>query len=215
MPMKVMISSIFRNAISRLVSSLVVGIVAGVLTSLGVSVAFGALVGIALAASVFVIAGSLVLWPLDARATYGDAGREDFRPAVDEVVISSASLCGLGGTVGLLVIGGSDADFLPAVMALVSVFMAWAGLHLTYATRYANMFYNDEDGGIDFSSNEKPAYRDFFYFSYGIGMTSEAPGTPVTSSDIRAVVLRHALLSYVFRAVILAATINVVVGVFQ
>jgi len=44
-------------------------------------------------------------------------------------------------------------------------------------------------------------------------MTYQVSDTSVTSSDIRAVVLRHTLLSYVFGAVVLASTINLVAGI--
>ena len=58
-----------------------------------------------------------------------------------------------------------------------------------------------------------PAYRDFLYFSYNLGMTYQVSDTGVSSRTIRAVVLRHCLLSYAFGTVILATTINVVAGI--
>ena len=67
--------------------------------------------------------------------------------------------------------------------------------------------------GIDFNEEAfEPAFRDFFYFSYNLGMTYQVSDTAVTSPAIRAVVLRHTLLSYVFGAVVLASTINLVAG---
>ena len=68
-------------------------------------------------------------------------------------------------------------------------------------------------GGIDFNSDDEPAYRDFLYFSYNLGMTYQVSDTAVSSSAIRGVVLRHCLLSYVFGTVILATTINLVTGI--
>jgi uncharacterized membrane protein len=59
----------------------------------------------------------------------------------------------------------------------------------------------------------EPAYRDFFYVSYNLGMTCQVCDTSVSSPLIRAVTLRHCLLSYVFGAVILASAINLVVGI--
>jgi len=93
--------------------------------------------------------------------------------------------------------------------------MSWASLHLMYAARYAFHFYADgPEGGIDF--NEKgyqPAFRDFFYFSYNLGMTYQVSDTGVTNTTIRSIVLRHCLLSYVFGTVVLATTINLVTGI--
>lgn len=54
---------------------------------------------------------------------------------------------------------------------------------------------------------------DFLYFSYNLGMTYQVSDTGVSSSTIRAVALRHCLLSYVFGASILATTINLVAGI--
>ena len=45
-------------------------------------------------------------------------------------------------------------------------------------------------------------------------MSLGVPDTSVSTTEIRAVVLRHSLLSYIFNAVILATAINLVVGVF-
>jgi uncharacterized membrane protein len=44
-------------------------------------------------------------------------------------------------------------------------------------------------------------------------MTFQIADTDLRSSAIRVTVLRHALLSYLFGAVILAAAINLVVGI--
>ena len=44
-------------------------------------------------------------------------------------------------------------------------------------------------------------------------MTYQVSDTSVASATIRAVALRHCLLSYVFGTVILATTINLVTGI--
>lgn len=197
---------------TRIAASLACGVIAGLAGSMG-SPAFGVLVGITVAASVFVVAGWVVLGSMDATATQRTVGREDFRPRVDELAVVGLALCGLGTIVALLVTGGTHAGYVPAGMAVGGVFMTWAALHLMYATRYAFLYYaSGEQGGIDFNSEELPSYRDFLYFSYNLGMTYQVSDTAVTSSDIRGVVLRHCLLSYVFGVAILATTINLVAG---
>ncbi|MEZ4596781.1 MAG: DUF1345 domain-containing protein [Chloroflexota bacterium] len=203
-------SSLPQTALVRLVVALAAGLVAGVLGAV-VSPAFGALVGIAVAATTFVAIGWRALWRLDADATRANARREDFRPALNEVVIGGAALAGLAAIVALLVAGGSHAGALEAAIAAVGAFMSWATLHLLYATHYGFMYYaSDEPGGIDFNGQEPPTYRDFLYFSYNLGMTYQVSDTAVRSSAIRSVVLRHCLLSYVFGLVILATTIDLV-----
>ena len=81
-----------------------------------------------------------------------------------------------------------------------------------YAARYAYLYYTPSAGGIDFNSDDPPAFRDFFYFSYNLGMTYQVSDTNVSNPTIRAVALRHCLLSYVFGTVILATAINLVAG---
>lgn len=203
-------SSLPETALVRLVMAVAAGLVAGALGALA-SPALGALIGIALAATTFVALGWMALWRLDADATRLNARREDFRPALNEVVIGGAALAGLAAIVALLVAGGSHAGSLEAAIAAIGAFMSWATLHLLYSTHYAFMYYaSDAPGGIDFNGPEPPTYRDFLYFGYNLGMTYQVSDTSVTSGGIRSVVLRHCLLSYVFGLVILATTINLV-----
>jgi uncharacterized membrane protein len=200
------------SAVSRLAGAVGVGVLTGVVVGLLTDAPLGVLAGIAVTETVFVVAGWVVLWPMDAAATHRNTRREDFRPVAEELVVVAVALCGLVGVVLLLLLGDSRAGQAAAATALAGVFMAWAALHLMYATRYAHLFYAAPEGGIDFNSHEPPTYRDFLYFSYNLGMTYQVSDTDVTSSTIRAVVLRHTLLSYVFGTSILATTINLVVG---
>jgi uncharacterized membrane protein len=197
----------------RLAGSLLAGAVTATVGVLLVDAQIGTLLGVAVVHAAFVASGWIALWPLDADTTRANTRREDFQPAAEELVVVAISLCGLLGIVMLLVVGHSSQGRLAAAVALVGVFLAWASLHLMYAARYAHLYYDGDAGGIDFNSDDKPVYRDFFYFSYNLGMTYQVSDTSVTSSKIRAVVLRHTLLSYVFGAVVLASTINLVAGI--
>lgn len=200
------------SAVPRLGAAVVVGAIVGVLVGVATHAPMGMLAGIASGGVVFVASGWIVLWPLDAAATHRNARREDFPPVTEEVVVATVALCGLIGIVLLLLVKGSGANHAAAATALGGVFMAWASLHLMYATRYAYLYYGRAAGGIDFNSEVPPAYRDFFYFSYNLGMTYQVSDTSVSSPLIRAMVLRHTLLSYVFGTGILATTINLVAG---
>ncbi|MGW4440363.1 DUF1345 domain-containing protein [Streptomyces sp. NPDC004596] len=204
-------TSLALDTLPRLVGALILGAVAGVAVGLPTRAPLGALAGIAVTQLAFVLAGWVVLWPMDAAATHRNARREDLRPAGEELVIVAVASCGLLTIVLLLLLGPSDAGHAGAATALFGVFLAWAALHLMYATRYAYLYYA-ADGGIDFNSGLPPAYRDFLYFSYNLGMTYQVSDTAVSSTAIRAIVLRHALLSYVFGTSILATAINLVTG---
>jgi uncharacterized membrane protein len=195
----------------RLTGAVLLGGVVGVAVWLATDVALGVLAGIAVTQLAFVVAGWMVLWPMDAAATRSNARREDFRPLAEELMVVAVALCGLVAIVLLLVRGRSDPGHAAAATALCGVFLAWAALHLMYAARYAYVYY-ESAAGIDFNSDQPPAYRDFFYFSYNLGMTYQVSDTNVSSTTIRAIVLRHTLLSYVFGTSILATAINLVVG---
>jgi uncharacterized membrane protein len=195
------------SAVTRLAVALTTGVVIGVVVGLPADAPVGVLAGIAGTGIVFVVAGWATLWPMDADSTRRNTTREDLRPVTEEIVVVGIALFGLVGIVVLLVRGNSD---VAAATALAGVFMAWASLHLMYATRYAHLYYTEPVGGIDFNAEDPPTYRDFLYFSYNLGMTYQVSDTAVSSQRIRAVVLRHSLLSYVFGTSVLATTINLV-----
>lgn len=210
-----MIRAFLHRATGRLACAVTGGLAAAVLTALLANAPLGVLAGINAAALLFLVTGTAVLWPMDAATTRADARREALPPVAEEVVVAGASLAGLAGIALLLVLGGEHAGPLAAALALTGVFLSWAALHLMYTARYAALYFSGPaPGGIDFNSSEKPCYQDFFYFSFAVGMTYGVTDTAVSRTDIRSVVLRHSLLSYVFGAAVVATAINLVVGVF-
>lgn len=201
------------DAVPRLAGAVVLGVLVGLAVGLPASdAALGVLAGIAAMELSFVVAGWWVLWPMDGSATHRNARREDFRPVTEELVVVAVASCGLVAIVLLLLRGRSPNGQAAAAAALCGVFTAWAALHLMYSTRYAYVYY-ESSGGIDFNGDQPPTYRDFLYFSYNLGMTYQVSDTDVSSPTIRAIVLRHTLLSYVFGTSILATAINLVVGI--
>ncbi len=201
---------------TRAVLAVLVGGAAGAAVGALVDSTLGVLVAIAATAGVFVVAGWLTLWPLDAASTRATVQRENFRPRAAELVVAAIALSGLVAIVALLLTGKSEHRDAGAATALVAAFAVWASLHLTYSTQYAAEYYGDpgdEAGGIDWNGDAPPAYRDFFYFSYNLGMTYQVSDTSVSSPAIRSLVLRHCLLSYAFGTLILATAINLVVGI--
>jgi uncharacterized membrane protein len=78
--------------------------------------------------------------------------------------------------------------------------------------RYAKLYYVDDNGGVSFNQDEPPQYTDFAYLAFTLGATFQVSDTNLEKHNIRVTVLRHALLSYLFGSVILAATVNLVAG---
>jgi len=99
-----------------------------------------------------------------------------------------------------------------AGLGLLSVAVSWFTVHTVFTLRYALLYYATPEGGIDFKMAERPSYRDFAYVALTLGMTFQVSDTDLRSTQMRATALRHALLSYLFGAVILAVAINLIAG---
>jgi uncharacterized membrane protein len=155
---------------------------------------------------------------MDAAAARAHAQAEDFsRPVSDLVVLaaSSASLVAIGFT---LVRAGNHAGTdkaLLILLAIVVVALSWTAIHTIYTVRYGDLYYGTPVGGIDFNEHEPPDYHDFAYLAFTIGMTFQVSDTSLTAKKLRRTATRHALLSFVFGAVILALTINTVASLLR
>ena len=79
-----------------------------------------------------------------------------------------------------------------------------------FTLRYARTYYRQPVGGIDFNEEDPPTYLDFAYLALTIGMTFQVSDTNLTTKSIRRIALGHAMLSYLYGAVIIALVINVV-----
>jgi hypothetical protein len=71
-----------NSALGHLTGATVGAVVVGLITGALTGVRTGTLAGIAGAATVFVVAGWLTLWPLDAEGTRRKREREDLRPGL-------------------------------------------------------------------------------------------------------------------------------------
>jgi uncharacterized membrane protein len=150
---------------------------------------------------------------LDAEECRTHATREDTSIRLTEVVVLSAGVA-LLAAVGLALIRAGNATgatkaFLIA-LGVTSVALAWGLVHTVFTLRYARTYYSPPEGGIDFNEDDPPTYLDFAYLALTIGMTFQVSDTNLTTKRIRRVALSHALLSYLFGAVIVALVINVV-----
>ena len=150
---------------------------------------------------------------LDPALTARLAKREDPSAAVGELLLIGAGVAMLGAVAFALVRAGQAAGgmkgFLIA-LGLLSVVLSWAVVHTVYALRYGRAYYAEPPGGIEFNEDEPPTYIDFAYFAFTIGMTFQVADTNITSKTVRRITLHHALLSYLFGAVLLGLVINVV-----
>ena len=172
----------------------------------------GALVGWDVVAVGYTLRLAVVLRRWDDARTKSRAMSTDLDRVGADLALLGAAVASLVAVGVLLTRGepGTAADSLRIGLSLVSVAASWAMVHTLFAQRYAALYYGHPEGGIDFNDRARPAYRDFAYFAFTIGMSYAVSDTDVSSSDIRRAVLRHALLSYLFGTGILATTINLV-----
>jgi uncharacterized membrane protein len=194
---------------------LLAGLCAAVATGAVGAWGYAPLVGWDSAAVVFTAWAWLVIGPMSSSATSSYATREDPGRAVTDLIVLIASVASLGA-VGLVLVQASTAkgaqQSLIAALGVGSVALSWFTVHTLFTLRYARLYYTGEDGGVDFNQDAPPRYLDFAYLAFTIGMTFQVSDTDLQSPAIRHSALRHALLSYLFGAVILATTINLVAG---
>lgn len=193
-------------------------IVLAVTLALGVSWPVAVTGSWGVAALVTVVAVWVRIWPMDAEQTKANARAEDVARPIADVIILAASVASLGA-IGYTLhraghAHGSDKVLLIA-LAITVVSLSWATVHTLYLVRYGDLYYSDPIGGIAFNEDGPPDYHDFAYLAFTIGMTFQVSDTSLTSKPMRRLALRHALLSFVFGAVILALTINSVASLLQ
>jgi uncharacterized membrane protein len=204
----------------RVVVMLSIGAVGAVIAGVVSSWWYAGVVGWILACLTYVIWVWVHLWPLDPDAMRLHATREDPGVVVSDLLVIGASIASLAAVALILVRASHDPTAQRALIggvSVVSVGLSWFLVHTLYAQRYAREFYGEPAGGIDFptqdgDTDDSPVFSDFAYVSFDLGMTYQISDTAVRTVRLRRIVLRHTLLSYLFGTVILASTINLVVG---
>jgi anti-anti-sigma factor len=197
----------------------VVSVGAGMLSALVVAVVgpwwLVPLSGWDVAAVIFVIWMWRSLWSLDAENTARQARRENPRRAAADGMLIGASVASLTA-VGLVLVRAGQSDSLSRALliglSVISIVLAWSVVHTVYSLRYAKLYYEGREGGVDFNAESSPCYIDFAYLALTIGMTFQVSDTNLQTTSVRRTALRHALLSYAFGTLIIATTINLVAG---
>jgi uncharacterized membrane protein len=166
-------------------------------------------------ALVFLVWMWRTLWPMSAEKTSERARREDPARAVRDVALLVAAVTSLLA-VGLVLVRASSTTGLDkgllVGMGVVSILLSWGMVHTVFSLRYAALYYEGDPGGVDFNEDNAPCYTDFAYLSLTIGMTFQVSDTDLQTKRIRRAAIGHALLSYMFGALIIATTINLIAG---
>jgi uncharacterized membrane protein len=199
------------------------GIAAGVGLGLGVIAwvlgipALAPLIGWVAASAVFLFWAWSRAWPADSGRTRDLARHEDRSRRLVDGLIITATLLSVGLVVFALIrsqqkdVVGSVA----AILAVIGVVAAWALVNTVYAFKYARMYYLDDAHRFDFDQDEDPAYSDFAFTAFSIGMAYSASNITQSSTPSRRIAMGHALLSYFFGTFVVAVSINLITGLTQ
>jgi uncharacterized membrane protein len=195
----------------RLIVAAVIGAVVGAGMAVTLGPEFGPAVGWLVASTVYLVWTWLAIGRMDAETTKRRATREDPTIGASHAILLLASVASLAGVALLLVASSRSEGFTAALLGVLSVAASWVTVHTVYTLGYAAAYYGGTPGGIDFNQKEPPAYTDFAYVGFTLGMTYQVSDTTISDSRIRAMVLRQALISYVLGAVVIATTVNLVI----
>ena len=128
----------------------------------------------------------------------------------------------IGSLMGVMILLGNKTFLLgkgvETFIYITGVICSWFLLHTIFTYRYALLYYGDHPldpdlhtVGLQIPNELWPDYLDFAYFAFVIGMTFQVSDIEISSRTIRRVALMHGILSFLFNAVIVALTINVIV----
>ena len=204
-----------RMAQFEVLVSLAVGAAAGIAVAVGLAapLALALLIGWDTACVVYMAWIWVTILRRDADQTARRATTMDPDRTVTDGLLLVAAVASLAA-VGTVLVNAAQqhgiAEGLQVGLGLASVVLSWGMVHTVYTLRYAHMYYDGPDGGIDFNDTGPPTYADFAYLAFTIGMTFQVSDTSLQAADVRRTALRHALLSYLFGTGILASTINLV-----
>jgi uncharacterized membrane protein len=206
----------------RVVVALAAGCVIGAALFVFTRPVAAVLLGWAAAAVIYLLWVWGAVWHLDAGQAKRLAAREALSGSTRELVVLVAGTASLAA-VGLALFGAGQASggmkaFLIGI-GVLSVGLSWAVVHTVFTLRYARAYYSPPATGnkpaVDFNEEDPPTYLDFAYLAFTIGMTFQVSDTNITTKPVRRIALRHALLSYLFGAVILAVAINLVASLLS
>jgi uncharacterized membrane protein len=201
------------------------------LAALALSLALAPHVAAAAAANIFFVVylalSALKIRKLTPQYLRKNAARSDepvwiiFAVTFGTVVVALVSLF-------ILLNSGENPQPLDLSLGLAAVFLGWMTIHMMAAIHYAHLYWQPDDdasgakdrlhkhvGGLDFPGGKDPGGIEFLYFSYVIGMTAQTSDTAVTSTGMRKINLVHAIVSFFFNTVLVAAAVNVAVSLGQ
>ena len=196
-----------------------VGAVAGIISAVAVSPALGPLVAWCTAGVIALAWVWRICWRQDPAGTERLAREESASRVTDNAIIT-ACIASIAAVVVALIESssqkGDPTSVALVILGVLGTIVAWALVNTVYALKYARMHFLDHpNDGLDVKHEAQPAYSDFAYFAFTIGMSYAAPEVEPSNTELRRKALLHALLSYFFGTVLIAVSINLVTNLGQ
>ena len=194
----------------RFIAAFAVGVVVALGGWLGqVQPAFCLLIG---ADAFFLLYLGLMLWFV---RKAGPAVLQRHAEQADEGVVLILCLAFLTVLVSvlaiILVLSADHSSVLARGVALVSLGLGWATVHVLAAFHYAGLYYRSPKHGMVFPGKGAPGAWDFLYASFTIGMTAQVSDVVIETRPMRQAVLVHAVASFLYNTCILALAVNAAV----
>ena len=111
---------------------------------------------------------------------------------------------------------------LQLALSLASVALGWATVHTMAGFHYAHIYWSPahvrsdgvamRHGGLEFPQTPEPTGYDFLYFAFVIGMTAQTSDVVIVKTTMRKLNMLHAVVSFFFNTVLLAAAVNFAVS---
>ena len=116
----------------------------------------------------------------------------------------------------IILVFSTPSDSTPArLIALGSVPLGWAAVHVLAGFHYAYLFYQprkaETPAGLDFPDTAAPEPWDFLYVAFVIGMTAQVSDVTTSSAQMRKAVLVHSIGAFFYNTIILALAVNAAV----
>jgi uncharacterized membrane protein len=130
------------------------------------------------------------------------------------------------GSLFIVLNSGGQPEWWELSLSLASVALGWLTIHTMAAHHYAYLYWRpgpdrgsgaeakkaEPRRGLDFPGDDEPGGYDFLYFSLVVGMTAQTSDVAVTKTQIRKLNMLHAVVSFFFNTVLVAAAVNVAVS---
>jgi uncharacterized membrane protein len=98
-------------------------------------------------------------------------------------------------------------------LVLLTVVLTWLFTNLVFTFHYAHLFYDATPAGVDsrgleFPGTNQPAFPDFVYFAFVLGMTFQVSDVAITATRVRKVATFHGVLAFFFNLGVFAPIVN-------